>query len=150
MLRREGWPDFVFAFHDAERSGPACWSESLAYRTDPRGPLTRAPRPIHPPARSPVFAIGPRADAPGSQGRLQAVRGRRKAAKRPATMTNADYVSSQVIGQIPLLSRQVRMAERRPLIRGSGVRIPPGARSFPQVMGHICLPEARPVEAADG
>ena len=26
-LSREGWPDVVFAFHDREEIGPACWRE---------------------------------------------------------------------------------------------------------------------------
>jgi predicted RNA binding protein YcfA (HicA-like mRNA interferase family) len=36
-LRRDGWPDFVFSFHDGEEIGPECW---LASRN------TRASRPI--------------------------------------------------------------------------------------------------------
>ena len=29
VLRREGWPDFVFAFHDDEEIVPACWGDSF-------------------------------------------------------------------------------------------------------------------------
>jgi predicted RNA binding protein YcfA (HicA-like mRNA interferase family) len=28
VLARDGWPDFVFAFHDGDEIGPACWRVS--------------------------------------------------------------------------------------------------------------------------
>jgi predicted RNA binding protein YcfA (HicA-like mRNA interferase family) len=35
-LSRDGWPDFVFAFHEGEESGPGCWHGSRsAQASDP-------------------------------------------------------------------------------------------------------------------
>jgi hypothetical protein len=32
ILQREGWPDYVFAFHDQEESDRACWRGSASAR----------------------------------------------------------------------------------------------------------------------
>ena len=62
IRERPGWPDVVFALHDAEEIGPRCWQGSHAYDPSRPRPADGADRPPHPRGRrrGPPRALGDR------------------------------------------------------------------------------------------